>query len=67
MGVYNMLIEIKKLHDKTGCDIMTCKKAVEYANGDEKLMLAYLKAKFIAVATPKMTFDERVRRFYGKN
>ena len=35
----------------------------EYAKGDEKIAGAFIKAKTIAVATPGLSFDERVRSF----
>jgi hypothetical protein len=55
---------INTLRKKTGCSSSDCAKAVKYDPDDEKMQLAYLKAKTIAVATPGMTFDERVRHFY---
>lgn len=55
-------IELKNL---SGCSLAMCKKALEYAvahNGDDRVVIAYLKAKTIAVKTT-CDFDERVRRF----
>lgn len=54
---------ILELRDKTGCGLILCKKAIEYSNGDEEIALAYIKAKTIAVATPNLSFDERVKLF----
>lgn len=56
--------DIKMFREKTGCSLMESKAAMEYANGDEILAIAYLKAKSFAVATPCLTFDERVQKFY---
>ncbi|HMM31192.1 MAG TPA: hypothetical protein PKB13_05355 [Clostridia bacterium] len=52
------------LRNSTGCGLAQCKKAVDYARGDRKMAIAYLKAISFAVATPGLTFDERVKRFY---
>jgi|GEM_PF-3036896 len=49
-----------------GCSPSDCRKALAYADGDVILAAAYLKAKGLAVATPGMTFDERVQWFYRK-
>lgn len=51
---------IQELKEKTGCSLIDCKKALEYGEGDLDIAIAYLKAKGFAVATPKLTFDERV-------
>lgn len=54
---------VKKLREDTGCSLTICKKAIEYSNGNYKIAVAYVKAKTLAVATPNMTFDERVKEF----
>lgn len=59
--------DIQRLRNLTGVGMRQCRDAVFYAKehrGGEKLALAYLKAKGIAVATPNLTFDERVLSFY---
>lgn len=59
--------DIKRLRDHTGVGMIQCRDAIQYAiehEGGERLAVAYLKAKGIAVATPKLTFDERVLYFY---
>lgn len=55
--------KIKQLNTETGMGLHNCTKAYDYANGDHDLAIAYLKAKTLAVATPGLSFDERVRRF----
>lgn len=57
---------INELREKSGCGLTLCKQAIDYAKGDEKVALAYLKAKTLAVATPKITFNERVKLFIEK-
>lgn len=54
---------INELREKTGCGLLDCKKALDYAKGNENIAIAYIKAKTLAVATPKLTFDERVKLF----
>ena len=56
-------LRILKLRDETGVGLRLCKEAIDYANGDYELEKAYIKAKTLAVATPKLTFDERVMLF----
>ena len=58
---------IKELREKTGVGMMFCRKAIEYSNGNEKIAMAYIKAKTLAIATPKLTFDERVKIFIEKD
>lgn len=58
---------IQKLREKTGCGLIDCKKALEYGDGDFAIAIAYLKAKGFAVATPGLTFDERVKYFLTKD
>lgn len=51
------------LRRKTGCPTQLCSLACDYAKGDDKVAMAYVKAKTLAVATPKSSFDERVKSF----
>ena len=55
--------KIKQLSIETGMGLHNCAKAYNYADGDHGLAIAYLKAKTLAVATPGLSFDERVQRF----
>ncbi|MBU2703605.1 translation elongation factor EF-Ts [Sporomusaceae bacterium BoRhaA] len=57
---------IRALRNKVGSGMMDCKKALEYSKGDFDLAIAYLEAKSLAVATPRATFDERVKMFYKR-
>lgn len=41
------------------------KNAAVYAKGDKRLAVAYAKARTLAVATPGMSFEERVQHFYN--
>lgn len=54
---------VKELREKTGVGLMLCKQAIDYAKGNEATAIAYIRAKTLAVATPKLTFDERVELF----
>jgi hypothetical protein len=54
---------IKRLNYITCAGMGMCKKALEYSNGDHETAIAYIKAKTLAVSTPKLTFDERVQYF----
>lgn len=56
---------VLELRNKTGSGMMECKRALEYARDhhDERLAMAYLRARTLAVATPGLTFDERVLSF----
>lgn len=56
---------LHQLKAATQCSIVICKEAMEYANGDYSLALAYIKAKTCAIATPGLTFHERISRFYN--
>lgn len=56
-------MNVRKLRNKTGVGLRLCKLALNYSEGNEKIAIAYIKAKTIAVATPKLTFDERVQLF----
>lgn len=57
---------VKKLSAETGMGAHNCAKAYDYAKGDHDVAVAYLKAKTLAVATPGLSFDERVQRFLEK-
>jgi hypothetical protein len=57
------LEKAKQLSVETGMDLRSCDKAYDYSNGDHDLAIAYLKAKTLAVATPGLSFDERVQLF----
>ena len=59
-------LKIKELSEETGMGLHNCTKAYNYANGDHDIAIAYLKAKTLAVATPGLSFDERVQRFLEK-
>ncbi len=59
---------IKQLREETGCGFPMCKDAYRYAkshDGDYDMMIAYCKAKVIAVSTGNMPFDKRVEHFMG--
>lgn len=55
---------IRELAAATGCPFSLCASAISYAKNHEGCTpMGFLKAKGIAVATPNMTFEERVRMF----
>ena len=55
---------VKELAAYTGCPMSLCNAAFLYARDhDDCTPIGFLKAKCNAVATPKMTFEERVRMF----
>lgn len=55
------VLELKEI---SGAGLHKCKKAIEYCGAHKDCTpLGYLKACSFAVATPNMTFDERVRSF----
>ena len=57
---------IRELAAASGCSFSLCASAIGYAqNHDGCTPMGYLKAKCIAVATPTMSFEERVRHFSG--
>ena len=61
-GVDNM--NIKELREISGAGLHECKKAIEYCETHTDCTpLGYLKACGFAVATPNLTFDERVKKF----
>lgn len=56
--------EIKALRDRTGASLYQCRRAIEYANTHKDCTaIGYLKACAIAVYTPNITFEDRVRSF----
>ena len=58
------LQEVLSLRGKTGASLRDCKRAIDYAKMHDKCTpIGYLKAIGYAVATPEMTFEERVRLF----
>ena len=55
---------IRELAAISGCPVTMCASALAYARSHEGCTpMGFLKAKGIAVATPNMTFEERVRMF----
>lgn len=59
---YNL---IKQLRDDTGCGLRLCKAAYKYSiehNGGYEMMVAYCKAKVIAVKS-NIPFDDSVKRY----
>ena len=53
-----------KLANETGAGIRLCYQAILYANEHPDVTaLGYVRAKGLAVATPGLTFHERVIRF----
>jgi translation elongation factor EF-Ts len=58
------LSQVNHLREITGCSMTLCRDALDYSQGEINLAIAYLKAKTLAVATPKLNFDERVQCFY---
>ena len=55
---------IRKLHEMTGVGTHDCRKAIDYCRTHPDCTpMGYLKAKAFAVATPKLTFYERVKLF----
>lgn len=55
--------DVKSLRAETGMGLMMCKEALDYAKGNIHLAKAYIDAKTLAVATPGMSFDKRVKSF----
>lgn len=63
-----MIEKVKILREKTGMSLTLCKRAILYAKNHKGCTaLGYLKARSIAIATPNMTFEERVRKFSHLN
>lgn len=64
----NKNTKIKILHQKTGCSLSNCKKAIEFCQEHPECNeIGYLKAISFALATPKLTFLERVKYFSNYN
>lgn len=60
--------KIQILRNQTGMSLTLCKRAILYAKNHKGCTaLGYLKARSIAIATPNMTFEERVRKFSDLN
>lgn len=56
--------KVQILRNQTGINFTLCKRAILYAQNHKGCTaLGYLKARSIAIATPNMTFEERVRKF----
>jgi len=56
--------KIQTLRNQTGMSLILCKRAILYTKNHKRCTaLGYLKARSIAIATPNMTFEERVRKF----
>ena len=63
-----MIEKVKILREKTGMSLTLCKRAILYAENHKGCTaLGYLKARSIAIATPNLTFEERVRKFLNLN
>lgn len=60
------LTDIAFLRTSYGVGYNLACEALEYANDDLTIAIAYIKAVTVAVATPNLTFDERVKSFIGK-
>lgn len=58
--------KVKLLREKTGIGLMQCAEAVKYGKGDLNMAVAYLQASSLAVATPGLSFDERVKHFLNE-
>lgn len=60
--------KVQILRNQTGINFTLCKRAILYAKNHKGCTaLGYLKARSIAIATPNMTFEERVRKFSNLN
>jgi translation elongation factor EF-Ts len=59
--------KVKSLREKTGCGLNMCAVAIKYGKGDLNIAIAYLDAKSLTVATPGLSFDERVNAFLRSN
>ena len=67
-GGVMMVNDVVDLHRKTGCGLGVCKKAIVYASEHKGCTaLGYLKAKGLAVSTPYMTFEQRVKMMSEKD
>ena len=55
---------VNSLRKVTGCSLHLCMRAIVYADDrDDCTPLGYLKAKTLTIATPRMTFEQRVQMF----
>lgn len=57
---------VENLIRETGCGLHLALKALSYIKeyrGEKITMIGYVKAKSLAVATPNLTFLERVKKF----
>ena len=58
------LDQVKKLQNITGCSLQNCCHAIDFASNHEGCTpIGFLKAITFSVATPSLTFEERVRKF----
>lgn len=55
--------KVKLLREKTGSGLNVCAAAIKYGKGDLNIAMAYIDATSLAVATPGLSFDERVNAF----
>lgn len=59
-----MCVMVRRLCEMTGVGTHECRKAIDYCRTHPDCTpMGYLKAKAFAVATPKLTFHERVKLF----
>ncbi len=62
-----MRMKIKRLREMSGVGSYDCRKAIEYCKAHPDCTpIGYLRAKSFAVATPKLSFYERVKLFSDK-
>lgn len=64
--MYNeeMRMDVKRLREMSGAGSYDCRKAIMYCRDHPDCTpMGYLRAKAFAVATPKLTFHERVKMF----
>ncbi len=60
----NEVKRVMDLRDETGAGLLECRKAIEFEKNHEGCTaIGFLKATSIAVATPTMKFEDRVRMF----
>ena len=60
---HSKLQVVKQIRDATGVGLRLCVDAYDYAAGDLPTAIAYVRAKTSAVATPGLSFDQRVQQF----
>ena len=57
-------LAVKRIHEMSGAGLYDCRKAIEYCRVHlDCTPMGYLRAKAFAVATPNLSFNERVRQF----